>query len=85
MSLSKNLFANAGPWYSYHGSLTTPGCDEIVHWVVVQDPLKISLKQLRRLRRLKLGRFTIWIIGEINADYYDQHAVRNALLLSIKQ
>ncbi|KAL5256909.1 hypothetical protein ACHWQZ_G011992 [Mnemiopsis leidyi] len=30
----------------YEGGLTTPGCDEIVHWVVVPEPLTISAEQV---------------------------------------
>ncbi|EGZ12654.1 hypothetical protein PHYSODRAFT_514822 [Phytophthora sojae] len=36
--------------YNYPGSLTTPGCDEIVDWWVVEQPVKISAKDLTRLR-----------------------------------
>ena len=28
--------------YTYEGSLTTPGCDEVVHWVINAHPLTIS-------------------------------------------
>jgi len=41
--------------YTYEGSLTTPGCDEKVHWVVVPDILEVSTAQLASLRTLKLG------------------------------
>lgn len=34
--LDKNKF------YNYEGSLTTPGCDEIVTWLVINDPQPIS-------------------------------------------
>jgi len=54
-NLSELYPTNPGSWYSYQGSLTTPGCDEIVHWVVVKDPLLISDSQLQRLRALQLG------------------------------
>lgn len=41
--------------YTYEGSLTTPTCDELVHWVVVPDLLEVSTAQLASLRTLKLG------------------------------
>jgi len=44
--------AISGPYYSYHGSLTTPGCNEVVHWIVFQTPLTISARQLARFRQV---------------------------------
>jgi len=41
--------------YTYEGSLTTPGCDEKVHWVVIPDILEVSTAQLTTLRAMKLG------------------------------
>ena len=31
---------------TYSGGLTTPNCDEIVHWVIVPEPLTISAEQV---------------------------------------
>ncbi|KAG1692979.1 hypothetical protein DVH05_010496 [Phytophthora capsici] len=42
--------ANAVRAYNYPGSLTTPGCDEIVDWWVVQQPMSISSADLTRLQ-----------------------------------
>ncbi|KAF4137389.1 Eukaryotic-type carbonic anhydrase [Phytophthora infestans] len=39
-----------GTFYNYPGSLTTPGCDEIVDWWVVEKPMIISAKDLTRIR-----------------------------------
>ncbi|KAL4101413.1 hypothetical protein PRIC1_005165 [Phytophthora ramorum] len=39
-----------GGLYNYPGSLTTPGCDEIVDWWVVEKPVKVSAKDLTRIR-----------------------------------
>lgn len=39
----------------YEGSLTTPDCNEIVHWVIIPEPLTISAAQLAELRTVKLG------------------------------
>ncbi len=33
-------------YYHYEGSLTTPGCAEVVKWVVVDQKLKISENQM---------------------------------------
>jgi len=39
-------------FYRYNGSLTTPDCNEIVTWTVVQNPVDISLEQLKQFRQL---------------------------------
>ena len=38
---------------TYSGSLTTPGCMEIVNWINFIKPIKISKKQLEEFRKLK--------------------------------
>ena len=40
-------------FYSYHGSLTTPPCDEVVLWNVFSTPIPVSERQLKEFRRLK--------------------------------
>lgn len=41
-------------YFRYSGSLTTPGCDEIVEWFVVDSPiLTISKSQLAKLQSIK--------------------------------
>ncbi|KAG7388488.1 hypothetical protein PHYBOEH_007848 [Phytophthora boehmeriae] len=42
--------ANANRLYNYPGSLTTPACDEIVDWWVVQTPVKMSSQDFTRLQ-----------------------------------
>jgi len=37
---------------TYDGSLTTPGCNEVVHWINFITPLKISARQLAMFRTL---------------------------------
>ena len=37
---------------NYAGSLTTPGCMEIVNWINFMTPLKISSAQLTKFRSL---------------------------------
>ena len=32
--------------YNYQGSLTSPTCDEVVEWMILKNPVKISQKQL---------------------------------------
>ena len=40
-------------YFTYQGSLTTPGCNEIVTWIVSDTPFKVSRKQIKALRSLK--------------------------------
>ncbi|KAG7388487.1 hypothetical protein PHYBOEH_007847 [Phytophthora boehmeriae] len=40
----------AGSLFNYPGGLTTPGCDEIVDWWVVQKPIKVSAKDHSRIQ-----------------------------------
>ena len=35
------------PFYHYNGSLTTPPCSEVVAWIVMEEPIKISINQLQ--------------------------------------
>eukprot|EP00668_Euglena_longa_P048299 GGOE01065367.1.p1 GENE.GGOE01065367.1~~GGOE01065367.1.p1 ORF type:complete len:352 (+),score=34.63 GGOE01065367.1:36-1058(+) len=44
------LFDGTGNYYAYKGSLTTPGCNEIVTWVVMQGTKPISLATLNKFK-----------------------------------
>ncbi|EEY66952.1 carbonic anhydrase, putative [Phytophthora infestans T30-4] len=48
-SYANVVSSNAVRTYNYPGSLTTPGCDEIVDWWVVQQPMSISSADFTRL------------------------------------
>ena len=36
-------------YYTYHGSLTTPQCQEAVTWIVMDKPIIISDTQVRKI------------------------------------
>ena len=42
-------------FYRYYGSLTTPGCNEVVVWTVFKEKLEISSDQIKQLRKLQHG------------------------------
>ena len=52
LKISSLISPAMGPYFSYHGSLTTPGCNEVVHWIVFRTPLSISKRQLRQFRKV---------------------------------
>ena len=54
--------AGATIYSTYDGSLTTPGCNEVVHWINFLTPLHISVRQLAMLR------FEI-VIDYVDYDY----------------
>ncbi len=39
-------------YYTYNGSLTTPGCDEIVTWYVLKNPIRASRRQLDAFKKI---------------------------------
>lgn len=46
------LLPPGGGYYTYHGSLTTPPCSEIVTWFVFDTPVEASQEQINRLASL---------------------------------
>ncbi|KAH8362328.1 uncharacterized protein LOC110188452 [Drosophila serrata] len=40
-------------YYSYAGSLTTPGCSEAVTWIVLTETLPVSLQQLTKFKEIE--------------------------------
>ncbi len=39
---------NTAAYYTYHGSLTTPPCSEIVNWFVLKTPIQVSKAELEK-------------------------------------
>lgn len=51
-SVSGLLPSSTSSYYSYSGSLTTPGCYEVVQWVILGTPATLSQTQLNALRSM---------------------------------
>ena len=45
--------SSANGYYTYPGSLTTPGCNECVTWVIFKETIGISKRQIASFRSLK--------------------------------
>lgn len=48
----KDVLPEEMDFYTYSGSLTTPGCSEIVTWYVVKQPVYASAAQLERFKKI---------------------------------
>ncbi len=42
-----------GGFFTYPGSLTTPTCNQIVTWIVLETPITVSMKLIDTLGKLK--------------------------------
>ncbi|CAH2040146.1 unnamed protein product, partial [Iphiclides podalirius] len=42
-------------YYTYHGSLTTPDCQEVVTWIVHDRPISITDSQYKTFRQVNVG------------------------------
>ncbi|XP_045126297.1 carbonic anhydrase-like isoform X2 [Portunus trituberculatus] len=52
LMLRSFLPTNVNDYFGYLGSLTTPGCDEVVQWTIFGDTIPISSSQLKEFRML---------------------------------
>ncbi|APJ03243.1 carbonic anhydrase [Silvanigrella aquatica] len=47
-----NFLPKDDEYYTYQGSLTTPGCAEIVSWYVMKDKIEVSSDQIKKFKKL---------------------------------
>ena len=47
-------------YYNYFGGLTTPGCNQLVNWIVIDTPLRINLKQVIWILPRKCRYFSVF-------------------------
>lgn len=52
-ALEKLLPHDTNEFWRYSGSLTTPGCDELVVWTVFKNPIQMSKHQLEKMFQLQ--------------------------------
>ncbi|CAG5033856.1 unnamed protein product [Parnassius apollo] len=55
LNLSRLLSPQPQSFYTYHGSLTTPDCQEVVTWIVMDHPISISDYQYKMIRQVDVG------------------------------
>ncbi|CAH2085884.1 unnamed protein product [Euphydryas editha] len=55
IDLTRLFSPNMQSYYTYHGSLTTPQCQEVVTWIVMDTPLIISDTQYKLFSKVDVG------------------------------
>ncbi|KAL2308240.1 hypothetical protein Nmel_001249 [Mimus melanotis] len=46
------LFPKSRDYWTYHGSFTTPPCEECITWILLREPIEVSSDQMAKLRSL---------------------------------
>ncbi|XP_041989169.1 uncharacterized protein LOC121740515 [Aricia agestis] len=55
IDLTRLLSPETQSYYTYHGSLTTPQCQEIVTWIVMDKPITVGDGQYKLLSKIDVG------------------------------
>jgi hypothetical protein len=64
-------------YFTYHGSLTTPGCEEVVTWVVFQRALAVAQVQINAFAALFPDNFRPVKTG--NVDQKVEHLIHGTI------
>lgn len=49
---ARDLMPSGPAYFRYSGSLTTPPCSETVDWIVMEEPVRFSTRQIAQIRRI---------------------------------
>uniref|UniRef100_A0A8C4VGU4 Carbonic anhydrase n=1 Tax=Gopherus evgoodei TaxID=1825980 RepID=A0A8C4VGU4_9SAUR len=49
------LFPKSRDYWTYHGSFTTPPCEECITWILLREPIEVSPDQMAKLRSLSIN------------------------------
>ncbi|XP_045767327.1 carbonic anhydrase 2-like [Maniola jurtina] len=55
IDLTRMFSSNMQSFYTYHGSLTTPNCQEVVTWIVMDRPIRITDTQFKLFSKVDVG------------------------------
>ncbi|KAJ2947241.1 hypothetical protein O0L34_g16952 [Tuta absoluta] len=55
IDVSRLFSPNDQSYFTYHGSLTTPQCYEVVTWIVMERPLPMSDEQFKLINKIDVG------------------------------
>ncbi|XP_026727144.1 putative carbonic anhydrase 5 [Trichoplusia ni] len=55
IDMTRLLSPDVQSYYTYHGSLTTPRCQEVVTWIVMDKPIYISDAQYKMFGKVDVG------------------------------
>ncbi|XP_052739872.1 putative carbonic anhydrase 3 isoform X2 [Bicyclus anynana] len=55
IDLSRMFSSNMQSFYTYHGSLTTPNCQEVVTWILMDRPIKMTDTQFKLFSKVDVG------------------------------
>lgn len=55
INISRLFSPRMQSFYAYPGSLTTPGCNEVVTWIVMDVPITVSDNQFKLISKVDIG------------------------------
>ena len=86
IKLEDFLPENTDQFYRYNGSLTTPGCDEIILWTIFKQPVEISQEQINRMRKVTYHHaenHTTWFEQNLSNNYRSTQNLHERVVLDV--